>query len=54
MYIRKTKDIYILFWYDEEIDTADTIEEAQFLKKEYQAAYHGDVFFIKKRIKVGG
>ena len=51
MYIRKTKDIYILFWNGEEIDTAETLKEALYLQKEYRAAYGGDVFFVQRRVK---
>lgn len=49
MYIRKTKDIYILFWRGEEIDETETRAEALRLKKEYLQAFHGGEITIKKR-----
>lgn len=49
MYTRKTKDIYILFWNGEEIDEAESRENAIYLKKEYIKAFHGGAVVIKKR-----
>ena len=51
MYIRKTKDIYILFYNGEEIDDADDRATAIYLLKEYNAAFHGGVTIKKRRIK---
>jgi len=34
---------YRLFWKGEEIDTADTREEAEYLRGEYNLAYNGGV-----------
>lgn len=51
MYIRKTKDIYILFYQGEKIDEAETRAEAVYLKQEYNAAFHGGVTIKKRRIK---
>lgn len=51
MYIRKTKDIYILIWRGEEIDDAETRDDAIYLKNEYNMAYHGGVTIKKRRIK---
>lgn len=51
MYIRKTKDIYILFWNGEEIDETESRADAIFLKMEYNAAFHGGVTIKKRRIK---
>ena len=51
MYIRKTKDIYILFYNGEEIDDADNLKTAKYLLKEYNAAFHGGVTIKKRRIK---
>lgn len=39
--------MYILIWKGEEIDTADTMKEAIYLKGEYQMAY-GGIVTIKK------
>lgn len=44
MYKRKTKDVYIirgkyLGMPEEDIDTADTLTEARYLKGEYQLAF---------------
>lgn len=51
MYIRKTKDIYILLWHGEEIDETESRADAIFLKMEYNAAFHGGVIIKKRRIK---
>ena len=51
MYIRKTKDIYILFYNGEEIDDADDLKTAKYLLKEYSIAYRGGVTIKKRRIK---
>ena len=40
MYIRKTKDIYILFWNGEEIDETESRADAIYLKNEYNMAFH--------------
>lgn len=39
--------MYILIWKGEEIDTADTRQEAIYLQREYQIAY-GGIVTIKK------
>lgn len=51
MYIRKTKDIYILIWQGEEIDETETRADAVYLLKEYNAAFHGGVTIKKRRRK---
>ena len=51
MYIRKTKDIYILIWNGEEIDETESRTDAIFLKKEYNMAFHGGVTIKKRRVK---
>lgn len=51
MYVRKTKDIYILFWNGEEIDETETLKDTKFLKQEYNAAFGGGVIIKKRRIK---
>ena len=51
MYIRKTKDIYILFYQGEEIDEANDRATALYLKQEYNIAFHGGVTIKKRRIK---
>lgn len=51
MYIRKTKDIYILFYQGEQIDDADDRATALYLKQEYNIAFHGGVTIKKRRIK---
>lgn len=51
MYIRKTKDVYILFWQGEEIDEAETISDARYLKNEYNIAFGGGVTIKKRRVK---
>ena len=51
MYIRKTKDIYILLWNGEEIDETEKREEAIFLRKEYNIAFHGGVTIKKRRVR---
>lgn len=50
MYIRKTKDIYVLVYQGEEIDTAEHKTEAAYLKREYNAAFHGGVTLKIKRV----
>jgi len=42
---------YLLIWENEEIDSADSLEEAKFLAKEYQMAYGGAIVTIKKQTK---
>lgn len=51
MYIRKTKDIYILYWNGEEIDETESRTNAIFLKREYNLAFHGGVIIKKRRVK---
>ena len=51
MYIRKTKDIYILFYQGEEIDETSDRVTAKYLLNEYTAAFHGGVTIKKRRIK---
>lgn len=51
MYIRKTKDIYILFWNGEEIDETETRADALYLRREYNMAHHGGVTIKKRRVK---
>ena len=51
MYIRKTKDIYILLWNGEEIDETESRADAIFLRMEYNAAFHGGVTIQKRRVK---
>lgn len=51
MYIRKTKDIYILLWNGEEIDETESRADAIFLKMEYNQAFHGGVTIQKRRVK---
>lgn len=51
MYIRKTKDIYILFYQGEEIDNAENRAIAKYLLNEYNIAFRGGVTIKKKRVK---
>lgn len=51
MYIRKTKDIYILFWNGEQIDETENKNDAVYLKNEYNTAFRGGVTIKKRRIK---
>lgn len=51
MYIRKTKDIYILFYQGEEIDETSDRATAKYLLNEYNIAFHGGVTIKKRRIK---
>lgn len=51
MYIRKTKDIYILVWNGEEIDETESRANAIFLRMEYNTAFHGGVTIQKRRVK---
>ena len=51
MYIRKTKDIYILFWNGEEIDETESRADAIFLCLDYKLAFHGGVTIKKRRVK---
>jgi hypothetical protein len=51
MYIRNTKDIYILFWNGEEIDETENRADAIYLRNEYNLAYGGGVTIKKRRIK---
>lgn len=50
MYIRKTKDIYILIWNGEEIDETESRADALYLKREYSIAFHGGVTIKKRRV----
>ena len=59
MYKRKTKDVYIirgkyLGMPEEDIDTADTLTEARYLKGEYQLAFGTDwyIYIEKRREKI--
>lgn len=49
-YIRKTKDVWKLYWNGEEIDSFDTLKEAREMKMRYAFAFHCgvDCIFIKK------
>ena len=55
MYKRKTKDMFIIYGKNfgrpsEEIDTADTLSGARYLKREYEVGFGANWFiFIKKR-----
>lgn len=55
MYKRKTKDVYIirdryLGMPEEDIDTADTLTEDRYLKREYELAFGTDWnLYIEKR-----
>ena len=53
MYIRKTKDVYILMWRGEEIDETESRADAIFLKREYNSApgFNGGVTIKKRRVK---
>lgn len=51
MYIRKTKDIYILIWHGEEIDETEDKKNAIYLRAEYNKAFHGNVTIKKRRIR---
>ena len=51
MYIRTTKDIYILIWNGEEIDETESRADAIFLKMEYSKAFNGYVSIKKRRVK---
>lgn len=51
MYVRKTKDIYVLMWCGEEIDETESRENAIFLRKEYNLAFHDGVTIKKRRVK---
>lgn len=51
MYIRKTKDIYILMWNGEEIDETESRADARYLKQEYNTAFRGGVTIKKRRVK---
>jgi hypothetical protein len=48
-YERKTKDVFILIWNKEEIDTAETMVDAKYLQKEYAMAYKGCVSIKRTR-----
>lgn len=39
-YVRKTKDVYRLFWNGEEIDSFDTLKEAREMRVEYALTFH--------------
>ena len=51
-YIRKTKDVYVLYWNGEKIDTAETLKECRFLVQEHNLAYGGGVSFKRGREKL--
>ena len=50
-YNRKTKDIYILIWNNEEIDFFDTFQEAKKMRLEYQLSFKSYIAIKKKRVK---
>lgn len=59
MYKRKTKDMFIIYGKNfgrssEEIDTADTLSEARYLKREYEVGFGANwfIFIKKKRVRV--
>jgi hypothetical protein len=49
---RKTKDVYALIWKGEEIDTAETRQDARYLLGEYNLAYGGGVTLKTKRERI--
>jgi hypothetical protein len=51
---RKTKDVYVLIYNNEEIDETETWKDCKYLLGEYNLAYqgHGRVTCKKKRIKI--
>ena len=51
-YTRKTKDIFVLMWNGEEIDTAENYKEKNELVKEYNLAYGGGVTAKLTRVKL--
>lgn len=51
-YVRKTKDIYRLYWKGEEIDTAEDRNEKNYLVGEYNLAYGGGVTWRKSRERI--
>lgn len=59
MYKRKTKDVFIIYGKNfgrpsEEIDTADTLSKARYLKREYEVGFGANwfIFIKKKRVRV--
>ena len=45
----KPKYVYIIFRNGNEIDKASTLEEANYLIKEYSSIHKNDIFFISQR-----
>lgn len=59
MYKRKTKDMFIIYGknfgrHSEEIDTADTLSAARYLKRQYEVGFGSNwfIFIKKKRVRV--
>lgn len=54
-YVRKTKDIWKLYWKGEEIDSFDTLQEAITMRREYVLAFHcgvASISIIKGRERI--
>ena len=51
-YQRKTKDVYFIIWNGEEIDQAETRQDARYLVKEYNLAFGGGCSIKCKREKI--
>ena len=54
-YVRKTKDVWKLYWNGEEIDSCDTFKEAKAMRLEYALAFHcgvGSIFIQKGRERI--
>jgi hypothetical protein len=51
-YTRKTKDVYYIVWNGEEIDQAETRQEARYLVKEYNTAFKSGCSIKTKRLKI--
>ena len=51
-YQRKTKDVYYIIWQGEEIDQAETRQDARYLVKEYNTAFKGGCSIKTERVKI--
>lgn len=52
MYIRKTIDVFEIWWSGECVDEFDTRSEARAMVKEYNLAFGGGCYLVAKRRKI--
>lgn len=49
VYQRKTKDVYVIMWNGEEVDSTEEWSNAKYLRDEYNMAFKGGVSIKKQR-----